>query len=47
MYLAWGFMAYVGMHAGAAMKHHFIDRDITLLRMLGISQKNRGEKDEA
>ncbi len=24
------------MHAGAAFKHHFIDRDRTLLRMLGL-----------
>lgn len=37
--LAWGFMAYVAMHAGAALKHHVIDRDATLLRMLGLSKK--------
>jgi len=24
-----------GLHALAALKHHFIDRDITLKRMLG------------
>jgi cytochrome b561 len=45
MYLAWGFMGYVAMHAAAALKHHFIDRDITLLRMLGIN-KEKGEEDE-
>ncbi|MES0371388.1 MAG: cytochrome b [Mariprofundaceae bacterium] len=43
MLLAWGFIAYIGMHAAAAMKHHFIDKDITLLRMLGIN-KQRGEE---
>lgn len=39
MLLAWGFMGYIGMHAAAAMKHHFIDKDVTLLRMLGINKK--------
>lgn len=43
MLLAWGFMGYIAMHAAAAMKHHFIDKDITLLRMLGIN-KNKGEE---
>lgn len=45
MLLAWGFMAYIGMHAAAALKHHFIDKDITLLRMLGI-QKKEEKNDE-
>jgi len=45
MYLAWGFMGYIGMHAAAAMKHHFIDEDVTFLRMLGIT-KRKGEEDE-
>ncbi|MFC1567911.1 cytochrome b [Pseudomonadota bacterium] len=44
MLLAWGFMGYIGMHAGAALKHHFIDKDITLLRMLGMNKKNRGDE---
>jgi len=43
MLLAWGFMAYIGMHAAAALKHHFIDKDITLLRMLGMN-KNKGDE---
>ncbi len=43
MLLAWGFMGYIAMHAAAALKHHFIDRDITLLRMFGISKK-RGDE---
>lgn len=29
-----GFLALVGMHTAAALKHHFIERDATLLRML-------------
>jgi len=39
-YVAWAAMALAGLHAGAALKHHIIDKDITLLRMLGISQKD-------
>jgi len=39
-YVAWAAMALAGLHAGAALKHHVIDKDITLLRMLGISQKD-------
>ncbi len=34
-YLAWGLMIVAGLHALAALKHHFIDRDRTLMRMLG------------
>jgi len=45
MLLAWGFMGYVGMHAAAALKHHFVDHDITLLRMFGIIQKEKGEEE--
>lgn len=32
-----GLMALVGIHALATLKHHFLDRDATLLRMLGRS----------
>ncbi|MCV6575033.1 MAG: cytochrome b [Cohaesibacter sp.] len=32
-YLAYGAMALVGLHALAALKHHFIDKDPTLRRM--------------
>jgi len=39
MLLAWGFMGYIAMHAAAALKHHIIDKDVTLLRMLGINKK--------
>ncbi len=34
-YLAYALMVTVILHALAALKHHFIDRDNTLLRMLG------------
>jgi cytochrome b561 len=33
-YLAWGIIGIVILHAGAALFHHFIKRDRTLLRML-------------
>lgn len=32
--LNFGLLGLVGMHVAAAFKHHFIDRDATLLRML-------------
>ena len=32
-WLAWGLMGLVALHALAALKHHFINRDGTLLRM--------------
>lgn len=34
-YLAWALMIFAGIHALAALKHHFIDRDRTLMRMFG------------
>ncbi|MHC8307794.1 cytochrome b [Pseudomonas sp. PB3P13] len=34
-YLAWALVIFSGLHALAALKHHFIDRDATLNRMLG------------
>lgn len=36
---AWAMMGLAGLHAGAALKHHFIDNDATLLRMLGMTRK--------
>lgn len=33
-WLAWTVIALTAIHAGAALKHHFIDRDRTLVRML-------------
>ncbi|MNW16318.1 hypothetical protein D3C71_2151320 [compost metagenome] len=38
-YLAWGLLVFAGIHALAALKHHFIDRDATLTRMLGRAAK--------
>jgi cytochrome b561 len=35
LYLAWALVIFSGLHALAALKHHFIDRDATLNRMLG------------
>ena len=35
LYLAWGLVIFAGLHGLAALKHHFIDRDVTLVRMLG------------
>ena len=43
LYVAWAVIGLAAAHAAAALKHHFIDKDITLLRMLGISQKTKGE----
>jgi len=37
-YLAWGLVILAGLHGLAALKHHFIDRDATLRRMLGRPQ---------
>lgn len=38
-YLAWGLVIFAGLHALAALKHHFIDRDATLVRMFGRTGK--------
>jgi cytochrome b561 len=38
-YLAWGVIIFSGLHALAALKHHFIDRDPTLKRMFGCAEK--------
>lgn len=35
LYLAWTLIVLVVLHAGAALKHHFVDKDNTLTRMLG------------
>jgi cytochrome b561 len=34
-YLGWAVVIFAGIHGLAALKHHFIDRDRTLLRMFG------------
>ena len=38
-YVAWAIGILALMHAGAALKHHFIDRDETLTRMMGINRR--------
>jgi cytochrome b561 len=38
-YTAWAVIGLAGIHTAAALKHHFVDKDDILLRMLGISQK--------
>ncbi len=38
-YLAWSVVGLACVHATAALKHHIIDKDHTLLRILGISRK--------
>ena len=38
-YVAWGLVVFAGLHGLAALKHHFIDRDATLKRMLGCGPK--------
>jgi len=43
MIIAWFFIAFVSLHAMAALKHHMIDKDRTLLRMLGINKEKNNE----
>lgn len=38
-YAAWVLVILAGLHALAALKHHLIDRDTTLMRMLGCGVK--------
>ena len=33
-YVAYGLMALVGLHIAGALKHHFVDKDTTIKRML-------------
>ncbi len=39
LYLAWSLVGLAALHALAVLKHHFIDRDQTLKRMLGIGTR--------
>ena len=41
MLLNYSLAALVAAHAGAALKHHFLDRDDVLVRMLPFLDKNR------
>lgn len=42
LWLAWGVVVLSALHALAAIKHHFIDKDDTLRRMLGRSSSQSG-----
>lgn len=42
LWLAWGVVILSALHALAAIKHHFIDKDDTLRRMLGKSSPQSG-----
>lgn len=39
LWIGYGLIALAALHAMAALKHHFLDRDATLLRMLGIARE--------
>jgi len=39
--MIWGMMGLLAMHIGAALKHHFIDRDDVLARMIPWLGRNR------
>jgi len=38
-YMAWSTIILAALHALAALKHHFVNKDDTLLRILGITPK--------
>jgi len=42
-YAAWSLVIMVSLHATAALKHHFMNKDDVLKRMLGWSQRKTGE----
>ncbi|PWL00221.1 cytochrome b561 [Pantoea allii] len=46
LWLAWSIVILSGLHGLAALKHHFIDRDITLKRMLGLRIRSTSEKEK-
>lgn len=46
LWLAWGLVLLSALHALAALKHHFIDRDVTLTRMLGFRVPLPSEKEK-
>jgi len=39
LWSAWALIGLAVLHAGAALKHHFVNRDATLLRMFGLQNK--------
>ncbi|RME35862.1 MAG: cytochrome b [Gammaproteobacteria bacterium] len=45
-WFAWAIIALTALHAAAALKHHYIDRDATLWRMLGRVPARRSTTEE-
>ncbi len=43
-FISYGLIGLAGLHALAALKHHLIDRDATLLRMLGLKKLPPAER---
>ncbi len=41
LYVAWAVVGLAATHAAAALKHHCIDKDMTLLRMFGQTNGNK------
>jgi len=39
--LAWAVIGLAALHGAAALKHHFVDKDSTLLRMFGMTKNNK------
>jgi len=46
-YLSYALIALAALHAAAALKHHFIDRDATLKRMLGHADAHSTDEENA
>lgn len=46
LWLAWSIVILSVLHGLTALKHHFIDRDITLKRMLGLGIRSPSEKEK-
>jgi len=44
-YLAWAAILLAVAHAAAALKHHVLDKDMTLRRILGVCPKTKEEKE--
>lgn len=41
----WGIVGLLTLHIGAALKHHFIDRDDVLARMIPVLGRGRGKRE--
>lgn len=45
-FAAWTLLVLAGLHTLAALKHHFVDRDATLLRMLPARRREVAKRDD-